>query len=311
MTTHSTPDLSFYTVQSRFSNPRIFEHQYENLPSLVSELCEITQGLLIHELDGPLFGVFHSPARLYERNLRTIDKMLERIFELDNSPLQYVREPKKKLIATCRDFALILVSMLRNLEIPARLRVGFATYIYSSNPDACGDHIIAEYWDGKKGRWVLVDPMISACHIEKKIFSVDFDIYDVPNTRFINAGKVWSDCRNGLRDQNHYGVFYKDIEFKGMWYIRNRLMQDFAALNKWEMLIWDAWGYMLCDGAYINPTDPEQLETLDRLAIVVTKNEISLEDIIESWSNQNLSVPSVVMSYDRYNGATSVDVINY
>lgn len=301
--------LEFYTEHSKFSNPGVFKDKFAELPSSIKELCTIVQGLLIHEVDGRLFGIVHPPARFYELNLRSIEKMLERIFELDSASLYQAREPKKKLIATCRDFALLLVAMLRNSGVPARLRVGFATYTYT-DPNMNGDHVVAEYWDNTSKKWIVVDSRISPYHIDNGVLTIDFDVLDVPETRFMRAEDVWIDCRSGVRGPNQYGFVCKSNVFKGFWYIRNRVMHDFAALNKCEMLVCDAWGYMFCDLPEVDPTDPVQLKTLDELAETVKMQGMDCSKLKDLWDNPSLRVPSIVITYDRYSRPHAVEVID-
>ena len=50
--------------------------------------------------------------------------------EIDASPLHTLRNGNKKIVGTCRDFAILLTSMCISVGIAARMRVGFATYTY-------------------------------------------------------------------------------------------------------------------------------------------------------------------------------------
>jgi hypothetical protein len=285
----------------------MFADELRRLPRDIGRLCEVIHGLLIHEADGNMFNVVHIPSRLREINLRSSSKLLQRIFELDDSPLTIARPPKKRLIATCREFGLLLVAMCRCLDIPARLRVGFTKYAYVE-PDIMADHIAAEFWHERFNRWVKVDARISSYHTENKIFAVDFDLCDIPDKDFISAGKIWLDCRSGKIDSKKCG-FGKKLQFNGLWYVRNCLIHDLAALNKFEMLAWDTWGYMLFDDPpCTDPKNPKQLKDIDQLATVLKTNAFTLDDLHRLWSNPNFKVPSIVISYDRYSGPQAVEL---
>jgi len=137
--------------------------------------------------------------------------------------------------ANCRNFAALLVSMLRHCGIPVRLRVGFGGYFGSPR---WYDHRIAEYWDRTHQRWVLADPMIDA--VQRRAHNIRFNTLDIgPADPFLLAGEVWRRCRGGEVDPKGFGESDTDI---GMSPIRYALLHDFVGLNKCEVLGSDDWG---------------------------------------------------------------------
>jgi hypothetical protein len=60
---------------------------------------------------------------------------------------------------------------------------------------------------------------------------------------FIVGGLAWQMCRSGQADPDKFGLD-PETDFKGWWFIRNRLIHDLAAQNKMELLLWHTWGLM-------------------------------------------------------------------
>ena len=76
--------------------------------------------------------------------------MIEALLTLDPSPLDIARAPDRRVIGTCRHFALLSCALLRYRGVAARVRYGFATYFQAGQGL---DHWITEYWHEKDGRW--------------------------------------------------------------------------------------------------------------------------------------------------------------
>jgi hypothetical protein len=66
----------------------------------------------------------------------------------------------------------------------------------------------------------------------------------VPRDRFLVAGRAWQSCRAGDADSETFMVDPSlDLDTTRSWpYLQHNLIHDLAALNKTEMLLWDAWG---------------------------------------------------------------------
>lgn len=248
----------------------------------VACLATIVQGLVIHEYMAKAYGVTVPDSRKAESHIRYVDEMLERLFELDSSPLTVARPPEKRLVGVCHHFSLLLVAMLRAQGIPARYRQGFGTYF---NPPNAEEHVVAEYWNG--GRWVLVDPQLD--DVWRRALELDFDPLDVPRDRFIIAGDAWQLCRAGKADPGHYGIFVGNL--RGLWFVGAEIIRDLSALNAIEMLPWDVWGAM-----------PQVNEPLDaRLAYFDQLAELTQSDAVDAIraryaSDPGVRVPSTVFN---------------
>jgi hypothetical protein len=263
--------LTYYKIQSQFTDPGVNYMLFENLPDSIDGLCHTVQGLYLHYMDGERYGYQIPEERLSEINLRHVEKMLSRIIELDDRPLTVQRTPEKKLIGCCRDAATLLCAMARYRGIPTRVRFGFAAYFTKLDPDFNCSHIVAEFWDTEQEKWRLVDPELDELTIEEN--HIHFDVYDVPRNQFLVGGRAWQLCRTGEVDPNKFGVSGIG-EMKGLPFVRGNLIQDLAALNKMELLNWDCWGLMLRG---MGTHTDEELELLDQVA------ELTQADL-DAWS---------------------------
>jgi Transglutaminase-like superfamily len=148
----------------------------DDLPADVAELVGIVQGLLVYEDVASDFYGFELPAeRGVEKHLRTEEAMLERLLALEDRPLAQPRPVERRLAGRCHHFTVMLLSMMRAKDIPARARCGFGAYF---NPGYYEDHWVAEYWNSVVQRWVLVDPQFDDVWRER--LQIQHNILDVP-----------------------------------------------------------------------------------------------------------------------------------
>jgi len=85
--------------------------------------------------------------------------------------------------------------------------------------------------------------------------------------------------------------------------LRHHLVQDLAALNKAEMLVWDQWGIL-------NEDDPlRHADLLDQLARVTSRPECSVTEI-GYWEQQDgMRAPPTVTSYSpAHSSPLQIDV---
>src|SRR5207253_5946418 len=74
-----------------------------------------------------------------------------------------------------------------------------------------------------------------------QVIGIAFAPYDLSPCVFLTGGEAWQTIRAGEADPDTFGIF----EFWGSWFVRHNVVRDLAALNKVEMLPWDAWGVMI------------------------------------------------------------------
>lgn len=292
--------IRYYTEQSALTDPGEHAGLFTDLSADVAGLCRVVQELIIHYRGGDMFSHTIPEDRLPEVNTRHVSKMLARIRELDGRPLAESRSPEKRLVGCCRDFATLFCAMARFHGIPTRTRIGFATYFEA---DFNSDHEIAECWDHEQQRWRLVDPELSPLHVEHNT-RITFDPRDVPRDRFLVAGLVWQRCRAGGADPERFGVD-PDGEARGWWFIRHKLVQDLAAQNKAEVLLWDTWGLMQVK----EPSDAENA-LLDEVA-QVTQGGMPAFVRAQALYHETpgLRLPPNVMSYSPVSPPVEVAIL--
>lgn len=183
--------LSFYRQYSIFTNPGEYELMYANLPDSLAEICKLIKAQLIHPVaDLPKYRNLIPPERSYEDlKYPTVLTILAGLKTYNPDGLIINRKPADRLVVSCRYHAILLASILKHRGIPARVRYGFATYLY---PKYHIYHVICEVWNGNEKRWILVDP--------------DRQMIDISSQQFEFAGNVWIKNQQGKLDPNTYGV---------------------------------------------------------------------------------------------------------
>ena len=294
--------LEFYSTQSVVTEPKRNQALFEGMSPEITDICQAVHGIYLHFVEGEAYDYQIPESRLGEINTRYVDEMLDLIIGLDRQPLKIPRPPEKRMIGYCRTAAVLFCSIARHVGIPARHRVGFATYFVETSPEQPGSHEIAEVWDSIEGRWQLVDPHLDQQMIEKN--NISFDPCDVPRDQFLVAGQAWNACRQGNAEPDGFGIG----NFRGLFFIRNNMLQDLAALNKVEPLNWDNWGLMLKD---LKTVSDEEWSLLDRVAML-TKGEVENFAEVRSIYEQSelLKVPQTFKSYSPVGGPVDVNLPN-
>ena len=234
----------------------------------IPELVRLTQNLLIHShIAEFVYGVKLSNQRkTEENNIRKPKNRLLRYQEIDTSPLATSRPYEKRVVGTCRDFAVVFTALLRQKGIPARARCGFATYFIKPFED----HWVTEYWHAEQQRWVLVDPQIDQQQRAK--MNIRHNTLDMSPEHFVNGAEAWQMCRSGEADPEDFGIF----DMKGLWFVRGNLVRDYASINKMELLPWDIWGLIAGDDEDISETD---LLFLDRIAELAAGGDQTFDEM--------------------------------
>lgn len=278
--------LSYYARPGVMTGAAQYTSLLQALPGDVSELVRIVQGVMVHVFWADRYGLSLDDERKSEVQIRPVAPKLERIFALDNSPLQMQRPPEHRLVGNCRDHSLLLAAFLQAKGIPARARCGFGTYFI---PGHYEDHWMVEYWlpdagSPAGGRWVQVDPQLDA--LQREVLSISFDPLDMPTGAFITGGAAWLLCRSGEANPDDFGIF----DMKGWDFIKNDLLLDLRALNKEELLPWDVCG-LACVG-YADLTR-EQLDLLDRVARLTLAGSEAFEELRAVYeANEPLRAPA-------------------
>jgi hypothetical protein len=84
---------------------------------------------------------------------------------------------------------------------------------------------------------------------------------------------------------------------RGWSYLRHNLVQDLAALNRHEQLLWDTWGL-----TGPNPSTPEELTLLYHVATITSQPDPDPAAIIALSADPRIGVPDVVRSINPVTG---------
>jgi len=271
----------------------------DDLPSSLSGLRKVSQQLVAHYMgssdgvSGPITG-----ERLKEVDTRYADAMFTRLLEMGPPKLSRERPPDERIAGCCRDFAVLFVAMARHKGISARVRVGYATCF---KPGWYLDHVIAETWDTGASRWRLIEPEISDALATK----AKFDPLDVPSDQFVTGPRAWAGARCGQIDPERCVVAPElQIPYTRSWLsLRHHIIQDLAAPNKAEMLVWDQWGLL-------DEDDPlSHAEMLDLLARETSDSDRAVAKLSKWSKREGIRVPPTVTSYSpAHSSPLKVDV---
>jgi hypothetical protein len=240
---------------SPMSDPAALVSAVAELPSGIDALNRVVQGLLIHSDWLGAYGLDEKSFDGVSRRTLPVAERLEAVLKADARDLSVPRSPGRREVGTCRDFALVLCSILRSKGIPSRVRCGFASYFHGD----WEDHWVCEYWDRSAGLWRLSDPQLDEVIAER--CSVSFDPADVPREAFVTAGVAWLGCRSGRFDPGRFG----HGETKGLWFLKVNVIRDHYVVNNREVSVWDGWRDAPALARIVGDQEASSLDDLARL----------------------------------------------
>ncbi|QCI64129.1 transglutaminase-like domain-containing protein [Phreatobacter stygius] len=222
--------LEVYAKQDHVTDPGGLAALYDDLPAEPGALRDIVSGLIIHVSWAAQYGI--SPDTAMPRETQSVADRLQLIQKNCPGPLAAERPAERRTFGTCRDYSLLLCSMLRQRSVPARVRCGFATY-FSAGPYQ--DHWIVEYWIGLEQRWVRADAQLDQLHRDR--LDITFDCADMPTGTFLDGVRAWTLVRAGAAAPDQFG----HGDSNGLWFLRVNLQRDLLALTNQPMSAWDSW----------------------------------------------------------------------
>src|SRR6185312_12977497 len=171
-TSSEGPDVSdYYRTHGALTEPGRFASTLA-APADLAALCTFIQGVVIHSDWASAYGV---TADLSRETL-PVARRLAMVEAAGGRDLP----PERRTPGTCRDFALMTCSALRERGVVARVRCGFATY-FTANPFE--DHWVCEHWREDERRWVLTDAQLDP--LQRDHLCVTFDPTDLPAKTFL------------------------------------------------------------------------------------------------------------------------------
>ena len=232
--------LNFYRDHSPFTDPGAHAACFAALPRDLPGIVRAIQGLIIPPYAYTLEPHGLEPADIEDAGFgyRKIETLIAKLLAICAAPLSEPRPPRLRLGVNCRNFATLLVSVLRHMGIPARERIGFEGYLGGA---IHYEHRIAEAWLAERGRWTRVDAFVDPNLAAAQAIALD-PLNIAPSDPFYPAAAVWLDARAGRLDPDQFGDSPQDI---GLPPIRYALLHDLDALNKFEVLGNDTWGDLI------------------------------------------------------------------
>jgi hypothetical protein len=252
--------------QSAVTDPGAARAAIDELPADFAALREAASHLEFHYRAGGDFAANGVPAdRAGEIGTRYADAMFALLLERGEPALSRPREPADRVVGCCRDATVMYLALVRHKGIPARARVGFAAYLH---PGWLIDHVVAEVWDEAQGRWRLVDPEMSR-DWTPEVNGRPVDWTDLAGDQFVTAPRAWRAAQAGQADPERHVVAPElDVPaLRGWPCIARNVIHDLAALNKTEMLPWDAWGMQLRHDPGVAPDAVAALAARDGLRV--------------------------------------------
>ncbi len=231
--------LEYYRHHSPFTDPGAYAACFDDFPNDLPGIVRAIQGLIIPPYACTLTPHGLEPDDIEDAGfgIRRMEDFIAKLLAIHQAPLTEKRPPRQRLGVNCRNFAVLLVSVLRHQGVPARERVGFEGYLGGG---LNYEHRIAEYWNAEQGRWLRVDAFVDLALKAERNIAVD--TLNIAGEALMPAGEVWLAARQGQLEPREFGDSPQDI---GMPPIRYALLHDFDALNRFELLGDDCWGDLI------------------------------------------------------------------
>jgi len=261
--------LDYFIQQGEFTNLGKYKNEISSIGDDIHVLTQIVQGNLMHDGFYKNYGLKHQSGLFHY-----VEDLLTQVKKINPNPLTVPRNPKQQIQVCCRDYAVLLTAFLRNKNIPARARCGFAHF--DVKDENWYDHWICEYWNKRDVCWKKVDAQLNP-HV-RQVWSINYDPYKVPAELFKFAGEMWITWRKKQIDAKRFII----DNLNGSWLIRGNLLRDFAALNKIEIephmmrinlgLNWNSWRLMSVDESQLSKDDWDLLDKVALLSVDADEN---------------------------------------
>jgi len=264
-----------FRTHSSYSDPGRLASCYDALPDDLESLCNALQALLLHMfwIGEQTCGITYERLKASGRqlceefSLSTAEERLAGILALDDRPLSEPRSVDRRSIGCCRDYALMLASVLRHRGIPARVRTGVALYFISSEGHLIEDHYITEHWNVATKRWQRTDPQID--DVQRHAVDEGLNTMDLPDDVFLTGWQLLEAVR-AERVPESVGFPPRNA---GLTYGRNKLFADFASLTGYELPVHAWWG--LGEPDSVAPGDDALMDEMIALVQGIERNDAS------------------------------------
>ena len=249
-----------HSVQSAYSNPGVWSGLLDDVEPTIESVSFMSRNVVAHyRAQAPVLP----ESTAGDVNLRWIEAILATDQRRHRAPLRAEREVGDRVQGCCRDHSLLAVAALRHHGVPARNRVGFATYL---SPAWNADHVVVEAWID--GRWRRFDPEFAGNPaVQLPALADPTDIPPGPDGPFLSAAQVWLGHRAGSLDVSRFGVA-EGLGIGGDWFVYGYVIAEVAHRFGDELLLWDTWGAMTGD---LSNAPKGNLRLVDEIAQLVVR----------------------------------------
>ena len=241
-----------YTNYGRLTDPGNNEYMLENLPDDMSQMLEIANVQGVHITMLSQWKIPRAEWKLARANHDIID-ILDTLKTKGNGKLSKDRKLEDRILGACTKESIFSSSMLKAKGIPARIRVGYLTNLYSGqkavefwrnvnkygNPNPSDsaefdqytlymkevnkaiEHWVTEYWDDDRKTWSILD--IRPEYLQS--YGLDVDYY-LPDEFFEFGYEAWQKISNPEFNNDAYS----EGELDGKSHIRYQMLMDFYSL---------------------------------------------------------------------------------
>lgn len=252
-----------HAAHSRYSDPGAHAALLADVSADITGVSEAAQNVIVHYRAS---GQQLPESSVSDIHSRWLSVILDRDQQRHSGPLTVPREPTQRVQGCCRDHTLLCVGTLRQHGIPARSRIGFASYFM---PDWHHDHVVPELWTGD--RWRRFDPEMPE---PTSALPTPQDIPAGADAPFRTAAEVWRGYRSGALDPETFGVDESIPVIRGPWFIRNYVILEVAHRFGDELLLWDGWGAKDGPGPIQNP---ELIDEIAALLVAADDGDLAAE----------------------------------
>lgn len=322
---------SEYVKYGRLTDPGENEYMLQSLPNDINEMSEIANVQGVHITMLSQWKIPRTEWKLAHAN-HDIKDILDTLKVKGSGKLTKDRKLEDRVLGACTKESIFSAAMLKSKGIPARIRVGYLTNLYTGdkaiefwrnvnkygNPNPSDsaafdqftlymkkvnkaiEHWVTEYWDVNSKTWKVLD--IRPEYLQS--YGLDVN-YHLPDMYFEFGHEAWM-ARN---DSAFLNDAYSEGELDGKSHIRYQMLLDFYSL-----LNHDVPGLFDDEGKYIsnNENNDElkflkknydglsqvEINELDSLAVLLN-NEPNINELLEFYStSKTLKINS--MFEDRY-----------
>jgi hypothetical protein len=285
MSSTGSPDV--YRTHGAWSDPGRFAARLADVSPEPAAIVGAVGAVLLHPFLALERNVTIPERAQDDKEVRGVAAMLARIVARDADGLGVERAPDDRFFCVCAGYAQLATAIFRTHGLPARCRVGFATYFM---PGHFEDHWLCEYWTA--GGWRLLDAQLDDRY--RAAMHLEFPPTDVPRAGFLDASTAWRRMRAGEIDPATIGL--SGLGLAGDWFAAHSVLRDAAALNKIELLPWETWSI----GRDFGPGRPVPAVHLPALDAVAARLHGSPDaDTAEAVYREHawLQVPATIVSF--------------